>query len=36
MEPEIFQDDEGNWWITNPDDLDPNGDPVIVPYEEAE
>ena len=32
MEPEIFQDEEGNWWEINPDELDPNSEPLIVPH----
>lgn len=33
MEPEIFQDEEGTWWEVLEDELDPNGEPLIVPYE---
>ena len=36
MEPNIFQDDEGNWWEIDENELDPNGEPLIVPYEVEE
>ena len=34
MEREIFQDPAGTWWEIVREELDPNGEPVIIPYEE--
>lgn len=35
MEEEIYIDEEGNTWVIDYSQLDPNGEPLIVPYEEV-
>lgn len=33
---EVIVDKDGNKWILDPDSVDPDGQPLLIPYEEDE